>query len=118
MPLTFTTLGHVLVHIYDFDPGGTIYLPKAERYEAETPCIVAWSTAHAEEEYHCLHQTSLKHGFTNWLNVAVVSDTCDSVAEKSQRSLIAEFNDDCREGGWLWKMMNYRNPDSTPQPPP
>jgi hypothetical protein len=32
--------------------------------------------------------------------------------EKTESSLIAAFNDDCREGGWLWKMMNYRQ--STP----
>ena len=111
MSLTSMSLGYVLLHIYEFDIGGAIYLPNAECYEADTPCIVASpaNRIYTETEYESQHQDCLKRGFTNWLNVAVVSDTCDDVATPTVDSLVAAFNDDCREGGWLWKMMNYRN---------
>jgi hypothetical protein len=110
MPLTSTTLGYVLLHIYDFDLGAGIYLPSVERYETDTPCIVASPANHiyTETEYESQHQDCLKRGFTNWLNVAVVSDTCDDVATHTEDGLVAAFNEDCRGGGWLWKMMNYR----------
>lgn len=113
MPLTFTTLGHVLLHIYDFDFGGAIYLQDTARYEIDTPCIVAWPTTYTEAEVESLHQTCLNYGFKNWLNIAVVSDTCDEVSEKTESCLIAAFTKDCREDGWLWKMMNYRKSDSS-----
>jgi hypothetical protein len=125
MPLTSTTLGQVLLDIYSFDPGAAIYLPVVERYEAETPCLVAVPTTYTDEEK--LHHTCLNRGFKNWLNVAVVSDTCDAVMEKilsdpcdavlknTVPCLIATFNDDCQEGGWLRKMMNYRHSDSSPR---
>jgi hypothetical protein len=48
--------------------------------------------------------------------VAVVSDTCDEVADPSPARLVAAFNDDCREGQWLARMMNYRNPSDPPTP--
>lgn len=105
MPLTRTSLGHVLLHIYEFPFEGAIYLPDAGRYEAHTPCIVAW-TGSGDEAF--LHQTCLNDGFKNWLNVAVVSDTCDEASEQTEACLIAAFNEDCGEGGWLWRMMNYR----------
>src|SRR5262245_61200266 len=111
MPLTFTSLGQVLTQIYSFDPGAGIYLPNVERYESDTPCIVAVPTTDEDEE--SLHQSCLDHGFKNWLNVAVVSDTCDEASQQTETCLIAAFSDDCREGGWLRKMMNYRN--SSPQ---
>jgi hypothetical protein len=107
MPLTTTTLGHVLLHIYDFSPGATIYLPDVRRYEADTPCIVAEPTPFTPAE------EALLRGYTNWLNVAVVSDTCDDATEQTPPCLIAAFNEDCQEGGWLWRMMNYRKPDSS-----
>lgn len=109
MPLTHTTLGEVLCHIYSFDFGATIYFQPAERYAASSPCIVASAISNMAGEELTLHQACLNAGFTNWLNVAVVSDTCDSVSEQSHGSLIAAFNSDCQEGGWLRKMMNYRN---------
>lgn len=118
MPLTFTNLGHVLLNIYSFDAGGAIYLPAVERYEADTPCIVASSTKLTAADYALLHKTCLDYGFKNWLNVAVVSDTCDEVSPQSEVCLIAAFNDDCREGCWLGKMMNYWNSGSSPQTPP
>lgn len=113
MPLSFMNLGNVLSHIYDHDPGAGIYLPTVERYEAETPCIVASALTNSADEESALHQACLDRGFKNWLNVAVVSDTCDGVPEQTEACLIAAFNDDCREGGWLWKMMNYRKTDSS-----
>lgn len=111
MALSFTNLGHVLCHIYDFDFGAAIYFPTVERYEADTPCIVALPDTEAEEA--SLHQACLDRGLKNWLNVAVVSDTCDDAAEQTEACLIAAFNDDCRDGGWLRKMMNYRKSDSS-----
>jgi hypothetical protein len=107
MQLTHWTLGKVLVQIYDFNSGAAIYLPSVEQYETDTPCLVAWPATDAEGEP--LHQTCLQRGFKNWLNVAVVSDTCDAVSEKTETALIVAFNEDCREGGWLWKMMNYKH---------
>jgi hypothetical protein len=108
MPLTSTTLGHVLSHIYDFDPGAAIYLPDAKQYEAATPCVVATPSTYTKMEEAALHEDCLNRGLTNWLNVAVVSDTCDGAVAQSEAGLVAAFNEDCREGGWLWKMMNYR----------
>lgn len=105
MPLTKTTLGHTLLHIYEFPFEGAIYLPDVARYEADTPCIVAWA-GNCDEA--ALHQTCLCDGFKHWLNVAVVSDTCDEVPEQTEACLIAAFNEDCRQGGWLWRMMNFR----------
>lgn len=95
-----STLGYVLLHIYDFDPGGAIYLPQVEAYEPNTPCIVVGS------EENSVHQECLSKGYTNWLNVAVVSDTCDDVENQTETALVSAFNEDCRDGGWLWKMMN------------
>ena len=106
MPRTESNLGHVLLHIYEFPFEGTIYFPDVGSYDADTPCIVAW--AGSGEEETSLHQTCLSYGFKNWLNVAVVSDTCDEALEQKEECLIAAFNDDCREGGWLRRMMNYR----------
>jgi len=106
MPLTIRKLGDVLLHIYDFPFDAAIYLPEAGQYEAGTPCVVGGG-ANDEASFH---HACLGNGFTNWLNVVVVSDTCDDVFEKTERGLIAAFNEDCREGGWLWKMMNYRSP--------
>jgi hypothetical protein len=106
MPLTYTTLGNVLLHIYDFDPGAGIYLPSVDKYEADTPCMISSLVAYSEEEFESQHKDCLNKGFINWLNVAVVSDTCDE-ALQTESSLLAAFNNDCREGGWLWKMMNY-----------
>lgn len=115
MPRTFTTLGHVLLHIYQFDFGGGIYLPDVMRFESDTPCIIAMPATTLEAEEAILHQLCLDDGFRNWLNVAVVTDTCDG-AVQTESSLIAAFNEDCREGGWLRKMMNYRKSSSVPDP--
>ncbi|VTR94341.1 unnamed protein product [Gemmata massiliana] len=48
MPLKKSNLGYVLCHVYDFPFGGAIYLPCVERYEVDTPCIVAWGDNDAE----------------------------------------------------------------------
>ncbi len=96
MPLKRTELGHVLPHIYDYSFDAAVYLPGVARYEAHTPCLVAWG---GDDDEAALHQAGLSEGFRNWLNVAVVSDTCDEVSEQSAACLIAAFNEDCREGG-------------------
>jgi hypothetical protein len=106
MPLTKKALGDVVLHIYDFPFWGGIYLPSVRRYETDTPCIVAW-TDNGEIEA-VIHQACLDQGFTNWLNVAVVSDICDEAPEQTGAALIAAFNEGCREGGGLCSMMNYR----------
>jgi hypothetical protein len=98
-------LGEVLLRIYDFSPSATIYLQEGTRYEPDSPCVVEGGV----NDETSIHDTCLQHGFKNWLNVAVVSDTCDSAVEKSEAGLIAEFNRDCQEGEWLWKMMNFRH---------
>ena len=89
MPLTFTKLGPVLTQIYSFGPRAAIYLPTVERYEADTPFIVAVPTTDEDED--SLHRTCLDHGFKNWLNVAVVSDTCDEAPQQTEVCLIAAF---------------------------
>ena len=104
MSLTTRKLGDVLLHIYDFPFDAAIYLPEVVRYETDTPCIVGGGV----NDDASFHQTCLENGFKNWLNVAVVSDTCDDVLDKTESGLIAAFNEDCHEGGWLRKMMNYR----------
>ena len=114
MSLTIRKLGDVLLHIYDFPFDAAIYLPEVVRYEADTPCVVGGGVIDDVSFRH----TCLQNGFKNWLNVAVVSDSCDDVSEQTESCLIATFNEDCREGGWLWKMMNYRHPDSTTPPSP
>jgi hypothetical protein len=113
MPLPIRKLGDVLLHIYKFPFEAAIYLPQVVRYDADTPCVIGGS---ADDEA-TFHQSCLQNGFKNWLNVAVVSDTCDAVSEKTEPWLIAAFNEDCRDGGWLRKMMNYRKSDSSCQPP-
>lgn len=104
MPITKGKLGDVLVHINEFPFDAAIYFPDLKRYEADTPCIVGWPDNSGVAVFH---RNCLSYGFKNWLNVAVVSDTCDGVPEKSEATLIAAFNEDCREGGWLSRMMNY-----------
>ncbi len=104
MPFTIRRLGDVLLHIYDFPFEAAIYLPAVVRYEPDTPCLVGGGLDDAAS----FHATCLEHGFENWLNVAVVSDTCDEVLEGTEAALIAAFNRDSQEDGWLWKMMNYR----------
>lgn len=109
MPLAMRTLGDVLLHIYDFPFWGAIYVQDVVRYEADTPCFVGGCGS--EEDESVFHRTCLHYGFKHWFNVAVVSDTCDDVSPKTEQGLIAAFNDDCREGGWLQRMMNYRKPE-------
>jgi hypothetical protein len=109
MPVTHTTLGYVLSHIYEIGFEAAIYLPTVEEYSADTPCIVAVPNSYTAAEEASLHQSCLDHGFKNWLNVAIVSDTCDSALDQTEASLLAAFNADCRDGGWLRTMMNYRN---------
>jgi hypothetical protein len=107
MPPTIYNLGDVLARIYDLPFGSAIYLPHVERYDVDTPCMVLDDCPDVSDE-----GDARRYGFVNWLNVAVVSDTCDEVLDKTPTSLVAAFNEDCREGGWLARMMNYRNPDS------
>jgi len=106
MSLRIQKLGFVLSHIRDFPFWQTIFLPNLEKYEADTPCAVGGSL----DEEHLFRQACLENGLINWLNVAVVSDTCEELPEKTVPCLIQAFNEDCREGGWLRKMMNYQNP--------
>ena len=106
MSLTIRRLGDVLLHIYDFPFSEAVYLPEVTRYENDTQCVVGDGLG----DEASFHQTCVENGFKNWLNVAVVSDTYDEVPEKTESDLIAAFNEDCQEGGWLWKMMNYRQP--------
>jgi hypothetical protein len=108
MDLITKRLGEVLLHIYDFPFDAAIYLPDVVQYSVDTPCIVGGGV----NDEDSFHQTCLDHGFKNWLNVAVVSDTCDAVSQQSAPSLVAAFNEDCQAGGWLHKMLNYRNPTS------
>jgi hypothetical protein len=103
MQLTIRTLGDVLLHIYDYPFETAIFLPESEQYTAETPCVVGWD----EDEDSLFRRACLEHGLVNWLNVAVVSDTCDDAMEQHVPHLIRAFNEDCREGGWLRRMMNY-----------
>jgi hypothetical protein len=112
MPMIHKNLGEILLHIYDFPFEAGIYLPDVTHYETNTPCIVAWAWKGEDED--SIHQACLTQGFKNWLNVAVVSDTCDGVSEQTGDCLVTAFNEDCREGGWLWKMMNYWNTDPSP----
>jgi hypothetical protein len=110
MPLTFAKLGYVLSHIYEFHLGGAIYLPMVEKYDPDTPCIITVPSTYSEAEECALHQECLSRGFKNWLNVAVVSDSCDTAPDQTEASLIDVFNADCHEGNWLSRNMNYRRP--------
>src|SRR5262245_3801815 len=101
MPLTIRNLGEVLLHIYDFPCQASLYLPLVAQYEADTPCVVGGT----ENDGPSFQGTCVDNGFKNWLNVAVVSDTCDEVSKKTVSALVEAFNEDCREGCWLWKMM-------------
>jgi hypothetical protein len=103
MSLIIRKLGDVLLHIYDFPLEAAIYIPETARFEGDTPCTVGGGLG----DEASFHDACLENGFKNWLNVAVVSDTYDEVLDKNETALIAAFNEDCQEGGWLWKMMNY-----------
>ncbi len=97
----------MLLHIYDFAPHGTIYLPNGlKNYQTRTPVVVALSDADSDRQES--HLYCVNNGYCNWLNAAVVSDTCDSVATQTEETLVAAFNEDCRHGNWLHRMMNYR----------
>jgi hypothetical protein len=101
-------LGDVLLHIYDYPFEAAIYLPAVPSYYPDTPCVVGGGLGDPAS----FHQTCLDNGFANWLNVAVVSDTCDEVPDKTVPALIAAFNADCKQDGWLQKMMNYRQSEA------
>jgi hypothetical protein len=103
MDATMKPLGQVLLHIYHFPFELAIFLPHLDQYKADTPCLIGWD----EDELSPFRQACSRHGLVKWINVALVSDTCDDVADKDIPHLIAAFNEDCREGGWLRKMMNY-----------
>jgi hypothetical protein len=107
MPPAIRRLGDVLLHIYDHPFEAAIYLPEIEEYKSDCPCVIG---AAAADDFPS-HQDCLSYGFKHWLNVAVVSDMYDSATEKTESGLIAQFNKDCQEGGWLWKMMDYQNPN-------
>ena len=111
MPLAVHNLGDVLTDIYRYPFGGAIYLPEADHYEICTPCFICWSMQ--PEDAPIEHSIALSYGFSRWLNIAVVSDTCDEVTEPTPERLVAAFNADCREGGWLAEMMNYWSLDNT-----
>lgn len=111
MPLAIFSLGDVLGRIYAFPFGGAVYLPRNTRFEADTPCMIA-----GERDGDGTHEVARHYGFVAWLNVAVVSDTCDEVPDRCLTKLVAAFNSDCREGHWLSRMMNYRNPSRSPEP--
>jgi hypothetical protein len=106
MQVTIRKLGEVLLHIYEYPFEEAIFLPKSGPYEADTPCIIGWD----DREGRVLRKACLEHGLVNWLNVAVVSDTCDEVFPKDVVHLILAFNEDCQEGRWLHTMMNYVPP--------
>jgi hypothetical protein len=91
MPLAVYNLGEVLAHIYDLPFESTIFLPRFSRYEVDTPCMAPGYCPDGSDERLARH-----YGFVDWINVAVVSDTYDEVPEKSQSSLVAAFNEDCR----------------------
>jgi len=105
-PVFGSTLGQVLLHIYDFSPGAALYLPDDGPYAANTPCIVADPIAYPPEEHTLLHQACVSQGFEIWFNIAIVSDTCDDAAEQTESCLLAVFNQDCKTDGWLWKNRN------------
>jgi hypothetical protein len=104
MTIENSTLGDVSNRIYDFPFWGGVYLPQVDRYESSTPCIVV---AVEGDNYAIAHQECLERGFKNWLNIAVISDTCDTVADKNPDNLVAAFNEDCKPGNWLAKNMTY-----------
>lgn len=109
MPLTFTKIGYVLSRIYEFHFATAIYLPTVEKYSSDTACIVpSFPSPYSEAEEAFLHDECLSRGFKNWLNVALVSDICDTAPDQSEASLIAVFNAAGREGGSLSPWMNYR----------
>jgi hypothetical protein len=83
MLLTTRNLGNVLHHIYDFPYDAAIYLPEVIRYEADTRCVVGGGV----NDEPAFHQNCLECGFKNWLNVAVVSDTCDDALDKTESGL-------------------------------
>lgn len=106
MPLAIYDLGEVLARIYDLPFESAIYLPRATRYEVNTPCMAPGYSPDGSDEGVARH-----YGFIDWLNVAVVTDTYDEVPYKSPASLVAAFDEDCRGGHWLARMMNRRNLD-------
>jgi hypothetical protein len=106
MPLAIYDLGDILARIYELPFESVIYLPRIDRCEVDTPCLAPGNCPNGSAEEVARH-----YGFVNWLNVAVVSDTYDCVVNKDPASLVAAFNEDCREGQWLARMLNYRNPN-------
>jgi len=109
MPLKFTRLGYVLSHIYEFHPATAIYLPTVEKFSPDAACIVpSFPSPYSGAEEAALHEECLSRGFKNWLNVAVVSDLCDTAQDQTEAALVAVFNAACRDGGSLSPWINYR----------
>jgi hypothetical protein len=96
-------LGEALLHIYSLPFESSIYLPKVARYEVDTPCVVS-----GVDDKPSFHEVNLENGFVNWINVAVVSDSCDGAVERTASHLVELFNKDCQEAGWLFSMMSGR----------
>jgi ribonuclease HIII len=95
-----TTLGHVLLHVYDYPLGATLYFQEMEKYEADTLCIVA------DEFNETQHKLNIQNGFENWLNLSVVSDVCDEATETGS-ILIDAFNENLEKDGWLRQNINF-----------
>jgi hypothetical protein len=106
MPLLVRPLGDALMTIYLWPAGGAIYFPVRSGFQPDTLCLVAWSESGDRGDWEALHRACRRHGYDFWLNVAVMTDTFDEVRPWTEAGVVAAFNEDCREGGWLWRMWN------------
>jgi hypothetical protein len=107
MPIYLEPLGHTLLNIALWPPGVVLFLPRGERYDANTPCFLSWpegDASHGEEEAH--RRACLKRGYDGWLDVGVVSDALLGAADWTEPLVIAQFNRECQEGQGLSRRWN------------
>jgi hypothetical protein len=107
MPIFLEPLGKTLINVALWPPGSVLFLPRGERYEANTRCYIAWTegaASHGEEEAH--RRACFKRGYDGWLDVGVVSDALLGAADWTVPLVIAQFNQECQEGQRLARMWN------------
>jgi hypothetical protein len=99
-------LGEVLERIYKFPAWAAVYLPRPGNFDPLTSCVVSLAQGDAEES---MHKQCIEKGFGYWLNVAVITDIYDNLDDKADTDeLLAVFNAECQEGGWLKRHLKWR----------
>lgn len=91
------SLGDLLTKLPSLEYG-TIYFPKVEKYNADTPCVVS----HINDE----NPNLVDH---NWIDMFVLLDVYDDSPSKTKAALIKEFNKELEKDGFLDINLNFKD---------